>query len=391
VVLPGAPDAVPWEGLVSAVVTEASVGRRVALVEAADTAARDHRAQAVAVVDALRDALDALPEVVRGHLRLSVDEADAVLSATDEALRELDPWVTRGLGLDPARLRWEGRLRSLLAPALPRAIPPATWREVSTRWMASCGLGPALRRVHAEVLPAARDGDGVRCEGVVPGERAVLAGRPSSAGMGLLGFAGAALEAVAYVTGRGERPSVRLGVDRALPAVAAALGRRLLLERGFLRRLAGVEASALERVLLEGLHLELVTVRAEAVAARFLGRVWSRAPEPGLALHEGLGRALGAVPSSAWGVHLAARALDPGCAWGARTVGSRVEVALRGWLRDTHDEDWYRNPRTGASLTLALEALRAEGVDRWAAAVQRPCDPAGLTARFAEVLREARR
>ncbi|MBI5515130.1 MAG: hypothetical protein HY909_15240 [Deltaproteobacteria bacterium] len=389
--LAGGRELVPWGGYLATVVTEPSAARRAALVEASGTAARDHRAVALAVVDALREAREALPPAVLEGLRLGVDEAAAVLKATDEALRELDPWVCRGLELDPSRLPWGDRLRSLLAPSLPRAIPPATWREVSTRWIEACGLGHALRRVSGDLRPAAKDGEGVHCEGVSPGERAVLVGRPWATGGGLLALAGASLEAVVYVTGRGERPSEALGVDRALFGAASALGRRLLLERAFLLRVAGVERPSLERALLEGLHLELLTVRAEAVASRFLGRVLSRSPEPGSELHEDLGRALGATPPGAWGAHLAAWALEPGCAWGARTVGSRVEPALRGMLRETHDEDWFRNPRAGASLALSLEALRAQGAERWAEAVGRPSGPEVLSARFAEVLREARR
>jgi hypothetical protein len=67
-------------------------------------------------------------------------------------------------------------------------------------------------------------------------------------------------------------------------------------------------------------------------------------------------------------------------------------------LREAHDEDWFRNPRTGETLAALLDAMRTRGAlgafarERTEAlpAVD-PLDPEPLARRAIDALRAARR
>jgi hypothetical protein len=64
-------------------------------------------------------------------------------------------------------------------------------------------------------------------------------------------------------------------------------------------------------------------------------------------------------------------------------------------LRERHDEDWFRNPRAGATLRAVLDELRTRGVIAWAGgdgqnAAAVALDSAPLARWTSEALREAR-
>lgn len=386
---------VPWEGVPTVLETERDATRRERIRATADaTVAHTHPA-ARDVVDALRTATGNLDATLVHALGLGDDGHGDLLDATDDLLRELDAWVCRGLELDPAHLTWADRLRTLAGHATLTALPAPTWVELGARPFERLGFDEALRGVANALRPAATDARGVAVIVSAPGERCVLAGRAPRAGSGAAEVLGAVAEAVSVTLGRGVFPGVRRGCDRSLDGLANALGRRLLLEPGFLRREAAVDAVPRERVMLECLHAELLRLRLDVALSRFNAHVLARRPDAGVRLHDELRRAWGTSPPPAWGPWVAAVMFDGSGAWSARpaarVTGARLEALVRDELRARFDEDWYRNPKAAAALRGVFDEIRATGVRGWCEARKRTLDAAATTTRFAEALREARR
>lgn len=379
--------ATPFDAVPGLLMADEIASRREALVRLAEAEVPGLRADARLAVEALRDAVDALDDAVVARLGFGAFEASAVLAETDDLLRELDADVFRAQGIDPQRVSWADRLRSLSAPSVSRSLPPAVWAETGLRWAARVGLDASLRGVVDGLVGGRSQPDGVASLTLRAGERALLLGRPGIAGWYAGEVMGSAAESVARTLGRGHSPGHVRGLDRATYAVVHALGRRLLLDRGWLTREVGVEGSSRERMLLEAMHAEVLRVRRDAVLASFGYAVVSRAGELPTRFVELMARAWRVAPSPAWAAVVAGRATETGSFWGDRWAlrarGAGFEAAAVAWLRDRYDEDWWRNPSAGEGLSTMVVGLNALGPEAWFETLPK----ASEAGRYADVLR----
>jgi hypothetical protein len=379
----------------AATLVEPNPARREAVQLASTAEAAALRDEARAVIDAVRTSLGALDPSLVTALGLADGGHGDIVDATEDLYRELDAWVCRGLLIDRARLTWADRLRTLQGPATLAAIPSATWASLGARAFERVGLDAALRGVVDDLRPAAPGARGVFARVTAPGERALVAGRASLSAWGAADVMGALSVATLSVTARGPFAGVRRGCDRAVDGVAHALGRRLLGERRFLQREAGVDAAPRERVMLEAAHGEILRVRFDAARSRFAAHVLAKGPEAAARFHDELMRAWGAAPPPAWAPWTAAWMCEAGGFWGApaaaRTLGARVEPLVVDAMRARYDEDWFRNPKASQGLAEVFEAMRAVGVRAWCDARGGAVDAARTAARLAEVARDARR
>lgn len=386
---------IAWESSPAALLTETLTPRREALRVATDASTSATQDEARAVVDAVRDAVGALDPALVPSLALGDDAHDDLYDATDDVLRELDLWVCHGLGLDAKRLTWADRLHTLFGPATLRALPPPTWTSLGCRVWNRLGLGDALRGVDDDLRPASTVAKGVAVVALAPGERTALAGRPVRAGSGAGEVLGALAEAASQTLGRGPFPGVRRGCDRALDGVAHALGRRLLIERHWLKREGEVDALPRERLMFETIHAEVLRLRLDVALSRFYAHVLARRPDAGQRFHQELTRAFGVAAPPSWAPWVAASLYDGNGPWSARpagrALGARVEPLVADVLRARFDEDWFRNPEAGRGLAAVLDDIRAVGVRAWCEANGGMPDGAATARRFADAVRDARR
>lgn len=383
------------DALEGSLITEPNAARREALVAAAAEVATTRRGDARAVIDAIRTALDALDPTLVKALAIGEDAHDDLLAATDDLFGDLDARQCRAHEIDRARLTWADRLRTLQGPATLTAIPSATWSSLGARMFDRLGIDDALRGLVDDLRPAGNAARGIFSLIEAPGQRAIVAGRASLSVYGTAGVMGAVTLAAASVTARGPFAGVRRGCDRVVDGVAHALGRRLLGERLFLQREAGIDAAPRERVMLEVAHAELARLRFDVARSRFTAHVLARGPEAAARFHDELMRAWGASPGPAWAPWAAAWMFETGGFWGGRAsamaLGARVEPKVVETLRARFDEDWFRNPKAGRGLVEIFDEMRAVGVRAWCDARGGAIPASSSVARLGEVLREARR
>lgn len=379
-----------------AVMVDPESVRRAAWVAAGDAAVAPLRPKAVAVVEALRGAVAGLPEGLRARVGFGRFDPAPVLAATDDLLYELDPAVARARSLDLSRGQWSERLASLVAPAVVRALPSATWAELGTGWASRVGLDAALGGLRGSLLPAHDEATGVMARVHEPGVCSLLAGRPGRTGMAAADVLGACGVAVAGVLGRGVSPGARRGLARASDGLWHALVRRLLLDPAWLAREAGVDAVTRQRVMLEALHGEVLRLRRDAVLAGFVSEALDGGAGASTRFWEAMRAAWGASPEPVWAVHAVVRAVEPGSWWGERPAaaveGALAEPVALGWLRERFNEDWWRNPHAGPGVVALVAGVNALGVSGWCAAESAEQEGASaLRARLAEVARVALR
>lgn len=387
-------ESMPFDALPSALMTERSAAKRTVIERAADELAVGLRSAALDVVAELREACATLGPDLRRRVGMGPVDAGEAIEATDELLREIDGYVLRAREVDASRLTWGERLHSMSAPAVTAAIPPATWAGLGLRMAERTGLDGVLRGASAALRPARSDGSGVDALVTAPGERVTVVGRPTVAGYGCGAVMEACGAATAALLGRGDSPGMRRGLDRDADGLIATLVRRLLLERGFLQREAGLDGAERARVMMEGLHAEVLRTRLDAALAGFVSEVLAGARELPTRFTEATRRALGVALPPSWAVVLAAEALEAAAPWGGhwmtRAAGAAVEPVLRAELRERFDEDWFRNPHAGMGIAGMVREYHALGTAAWAKAREAERAKA-LRERFDEALREARR
>ena len=311
----------------------AALGRAVTEGARASSAPREAAAEARAAVRASLGLTPAWEDVV---------QADEVLSASEDAYRELLAWFARqeGLVLPPRGDLDRTELLHLLASRdLDGLFRPAPLSPVVLEGFD--GLGIDVRRVRL---------DGAARAAKWPGAHA-FEGRVSLRRQGglsdWLDLPDAAGRAAAAAT---SRPSTR---DPALPATVGALGSWLLLEPRFLESATGQDRRR-SRDVIRRLALRLLfQLRARAAALRVAVEV-----ERGLggqAWHETHREALSLATLARWPDGLASRDAD---AEAHRTAlaGAAWAAGIRNDLRERFDEDYWRNPRTGEALAGRLAA-----------------------------------
>jgi len=272
-----------------------------------------------------------------------VVEADALLSTSDDAYRDVLGWLSRreaGLALPPegdltradllfvvALHGWEGLFpRGMLALTLERTLAP---------------MRLDLSRIRVDEADRPSQWPGAHAL-----ETRVSLRRQGGAPdwLGLFEAVGQALAAAAAPA------------HRRAPAATFTMGSLLaglLLDRGFLAGRLGVErkhAADLAR----GLAVrQLFRLRARAAACRAATEV--ERGTSGAAWHEGYREAMTLAALASWPASLAARDGDAGSAAAALQGAARGE-ALRRTLVERCDEDWWKNPRSAELVGTWLAA-----------------------------------
>jgi hypothetical protein len=288
--------------------------------------------------------------------RSPADRAEQLLADTGDAARELTRWLVRNVA--PGRVvPWYVLLRALRAPDLDGLVKPARRWSLAAQALRGLGFERDLNaRMHAEAAPSALDPRARVLALDVPGDIRVA---QSSIDFGVASDVYAAqgvAQGLALALVSPALPNVLrwpLG-----PGVAGALGTafmQLRADRGYLRRLEGLEDPWLERAARHAGILILLEARMRAACV-----IAERAPAP----DEGeQARQLAAA------FELCVE-LPPGLAalfaYDASPDGSEFDACQTGLaahvgLRERFDADWYRNPRVADVLRGA--AMRGNTLD----------------------------
>jgi len=333
----------------------------VALVDAELSAARERdpeqrdayaRAAAEACESAARHREKAIEERARARAEVgltpdwnAVVEGDAVLSASDEAWRDVLAWTARReLGIKPVPQGNLARVDLLRILALRRwsGLFRAGMLTIELKWaFEKLGFDPGRTRIDAENRAA-------KWPGVhVLGARVSFRAREGAPDwLDLFGAAGRSLAA-------GHHPPHRR--DAAFGHAIGWLLSSLLLEPRFLADRCGVDRRDLPD-LLRGLRLRrLFTLRASAAANRIAAEV--ERGMSGAAWRESYRDAMTAALCATWDGVRAARDAD-GSAHRATLAGAGLGEALRRSLVERFDEDWWLNPRSAEPLAALLAAGR---------------------------------
>jgi len=261
-----------------------------------------------------------------------VVEADALLSATDDAYRDVLAWAAnREAGLAPApggdlgradllfvlaARRFEGRFpRGMLSIVLTRAAEP---------------LRLQLGRVRIDDADRPAQWPGAHALG------ARVALRRQGGASDWLQLFDAVGQALASASAQPHR------LHPSAPFTFGALFSGLLLDRGFLALRLEVERRDAPDLVRALALRQLFRLRAAAAALRVATEV--ERGTSGAAWHEAHRDALSRAALASWPRGLAARDGDAGrCA--AQLAGASRAEALRRVLLERCDEDWWRNPR----------------------------------------------
>lgn len=374
--------------------------RRHALTERVERAEDEARKVAVAVVESLRGAADALPkrpspparEEAKPPPRASSTETPEVpwegfLSALGWASVDPSRTALRVLEIteDPYRELRASRMQAILerrSARLPRSehaallrcdradalIPLPDRSGIASRWCERIGLPlPSL----SGGIPAPRiTGPTERATGplvLLTGdleERARLLGGPSPDAHGVLELLAVVGELLTLPKERerGRIPgpiALAAGSTRLHGPVLATLARRLSLSSTFVCREASVDRSAAADVLREFLFVELDRLRALSFWTLSLTHALDRTAGLGEVIAELHARArMSPLPPSI-APHRVAEAFQGRAP--AQLEAAVLCTVLEADLERVHDEDWFRNPRTGRFLEGHIEALRATG------------------------------
>ena len=291
---------------------------------------------------ARREAAAELRARARAEVGLAPDwekvlEADALLSATDDAYGDVLAWLARQGGLSPLPAGDLERADLLSLLALP------AYDGLFRAGMLALGLREALEPLGLP-LGRIRIDDGER-PARWPGAHA-CGHRVSMRRLGgvadwegLLEAAGRALAAAL-----GPRPSVR---DPSLPFTLGALLSGLLLDRGFLARRLGAERDLLPDLVRLLALRRLFALRARAASLRVAAEV--ERGTSGAAWRSAHREALTLAARASWPEGLAALDGDGAEALAALRGAARAERLRAEWV-ERLDEDWWRNPRAAEAV-----------------------------------------
>jgi hypothetical protein len=332
----------PLAALERALRRERDRTRRLAFARAA--------AEAMAPAAARREAALELRARARAEVGLAPDwkivvEGDQTLAVSDDAYRDVLAYRARkDLELDPAPTGDLARADLLHLLALPRwdGLFRAGMHPVALR-LTFEQLGLEAGRLRVDDAERPRKWPGVHVHG---GRISFSAQGGAADWQELLEGATRALAAAAVVPSRRE------------PSFAEALGwllGSLLVEPRWLGERADVDRRYAADVVRDLALRRLFALRARAAALRVATEV--ERGLSGAAWREGYRDALTAASGAAWDGVRAARDADAP-AHAAALAGAGAGEALRAFVRERFDEDWWRNPRTGPFLAGLLAAGR---------------------------------
>lgn len=284
----------------------------------------------------------------RAELGLTPDwervvSADALLSASDDAYRDVLAWLARReVGLAPAPHGELARADLLHALAL------HGWEGLFPRGMLALALERTAGPLRLD-LGRVRVDDAAR-PAQWPGAHAVEARVSLRRQGGPVDWLGL-FEAVGQALAAAAAP-----FHRRHPAAAFTFGHilaGLLLDRRFLAERVGVERKLVPDVARALALRQLFRLRARAAALRVATEV--ERGVSGAAWAEAHREALGLAAAASWPAGLAARDGDAGALGAALLGAARAERARRA-LVERFDEDWWKNPRSAEQLGTWLAA-----------------------------------
>ena len=319
---------------------------------------RDRRAEmesalaaALQPADATRSAAWEAAQQARAEAGIPIPQdaaawAEKVLDGTDALAQDLGGWLLeRHTGARPGAAARHDVLHLLHAPRCAGAFPAGEMQRTVRRWTDMLRLDLSGVKLDDEDRPL--KWPGARAEPLDPPYEAAVTFLPAEGPRALgalLGGIGAALLRLGPPV---DAPPEDLWLgDPAVVHACATLLEGLVRDPGWLRRCAKAELSRDDE-------------RAIAIAAVFDARVAAARTLAALQAHES------GPGSRAAGVHreLYARAtgaelpagmalcdLDPWIEPLAELQGRALAERARAFLRDLHDEDWWRNPRSIVTL-----------------------------------------
>ena len=272
--------------------------------------------------------------------------ATKLLEGTDAIADDLGRWIlARESGLKPGQASWHDVLHLLHAPRCASAFPAGELQRSVRRWVEMLRLDVSAAKLDADERPL--KWPGAHAEPLDPPFEAGITFLPAEGPHTLGALLGALGAALLRLGPPADAPPEDLWLgDRAVRCACAALLEGRIRDREWLRRCAKVElARDDERAIAVGAVIE-----ARLTAARILASLQAR--ESGLgaraaAMHRDLYlRATGAdLPA---GLQLCD--LDPWLDAFAELQGRALAAHAAAFLRERYDEDWWRNPRSTASL-----------------------------------------
>ncbi|MBI5069861.1 MAG: hypothetical protein HZB56_16635 [Deltaproteobacteria bacterium] len=276
-----------------------------------------------------------------------VVEADALLSDTDAAWRDVLGWLARRAGLAPRPAGDLARADLLHLLALPEwdgLFPPGMLPLFLRETLAPLRLDLSRIRVDDDERPSRWPGAHAF------GARVTVRRQGGAADWeGLLDAVGRALAAALGPPAHARDPALSFTLGELLAG--------LLRDRGFLARRLGVDAGHLpdlSRLLalrrLSGLRLRAASLRVASEVERGTS---------GAAWHEAHREAMGLAALAEWPAGLAARDADAPALLAALRGAARAEQ-LRSALVERLDEDWWRNPRAAEALAGIVAGGAAE-------------------------------
>jgi hypothetical protein len=274
-------------------------------------------------------------------------QADALLSRSDDAYRDVLSWLCRReaeLTLQPhGDLERADLLFVLALHRWADHFPAGMLSIVLDRTTAPLGLD--LRRVRVDAGGRPAQWPGAHAFGARVSFRRQ----------------GGAADWLALLEASGQALAAGLAAGQAGHATRHTLGSLLaglLLDRGFLASRLEVDRKQAGDLVRALALRQLFRLRTRAAALRVATEV--ERGTSGAAWHEAHREAMTLAAAAAWPAGLAAR--DGDAALSAESLrGAASAERLRGVLVERFDEDWWRNPRTAGALVAALAAGTAGG------------------------------
>jgi hypothetical protein len=289
--------------------------------------------------------------------------AGQLLDGTESIADDLGPWLLeRHTGVRRGEAARHDVLHLLHAPRCAGAFPAGELERTVRRWTGMLGLDLSAAKLDAEDRPL--KWPGARAEPLDPPFEAGITLLPAEGPRALAALLGSVGVALLRLGPPEDAPPEDLWLgDPAVQGACAALLEGLVRDREWLRRCTGVELSRDD----ERAIAIAAVIDARVEAARTLASLEAR--ETGLgaraaaAYRDQYLRATGAdLPAG-----LQLRDLDPWFGPHARLQGRALAAHARAFLRDRYDEDWWRNPRSTASLQgLWARGGRPTCVELWA-------------------------
>jgi hypothetical protein len=356
--------------------SERTLAKRQALVQHANTRAKDTFSVARAMVQKLRECEQ---EFIAHHtggllpaLGLTLTEpadalAEATLQSTEDAFVELDRWALKRADVQTSRraLMWEDRVHSLAHTSAMSLVALPDRVASCLRWTQRCGLTLDHTLLQDHVGPSQADAEGVALECA---DRVRIVGHENHSMRGTIAIAHTVGQGIALTRGwPSVLPRARWGVDQVGPLVIGALVQQLCLTREFVHREWAIDRAQTEALTRASLHCWMYQLRVMAAQAVFAHDALQQKTQLAERYRERMIRAIACADEPAWTAHHAANILTDRAE--ADLWAQLFAVWMFAALRDEFEEDFFRNPKCGERLGQWMDAIRLMGVEAWFRAV----------------------